>query len=124
MPFKNNCNIAWITKDKNACITCLSLSCCLDDDSLITGPVALKSYYAVTDFDDKKTKFSFKEGTTVQVLQKDPGGKGPFALHGAPSTTHCLHVFTKYVGRWICLHRYVRKSVLSYTILKSLPGNH
>lgn len=46
-----------------------------DDDSLITGPVSLKSYTTVADFMDKKTKFSFKEGTTVQVIQKDPGGE-------------------------------------------------
>ena len=45
------------------------------DDSLISGPLALKSYYAVADFMDKKTKFSMKEGMTVQVMQKDPGGK-------------------------------------------------
>lgn len=45
------------------------------DDSLITGPLSLKSYYTVADFSDKKTKFSFKEGCTVQVIQKDPGGK-------------------------------------------------
>jgi len=45
------------------------------DDSLITGPLSLKSYTTVADFMDKKTKFSFKEGTTVQVIQKDPGGK-------------------------------------------------
>lgn len=29
----------------------------------------------MADFVDKKTKFSFKEGATVQVIQKDPGGK-------------------------------------------------
>ena len=45
------------------------------DDSLITGPLALKSYYTVADFSDKKTKFNFKEGATVQVIQKDPSGE-------------------------------------------------
>lgn len=47
----------------------------LADDSLISGPVSLKSYYTVADYMDKKTKFSFKEGSTVQVIQKDPSGK-------------------------------------------------
>lgn len=42
---------------------------------MITGPLSLKSYYTVADFTDKKTKFSFKEGATVQVIQKDPGGE-------------------------------------------------
>ena len=45
------------------------------DDSLISGPLSLKSYTTVADFTDKKTKFSFKEGTTVQLIQKDPGGE-------------------------------------------------
>ena len=44
------------------------------DDSLISGPLALKSYYTVADYMDKKTKFSFKEGATVQVIQKDASG--------------------------------------------------
>lgn len=42
---------------------------------MITGPISLKSYYTVADFSDKKTKFSFKEGATVQVIQKDPSGE-------------------------------------------------
>ena len=45
------------------------------DDSQITGPISLKSYTTIADFTDKKTKFSFKEGTTVQVLQKDSAGE-------------------------------------------------
>lgn len=45
------------------------------DDSLISGPLSLKSYYTVADYMDKKTKFSFKEGATVQVIQKDSTGK-------------------------------------------------
>lgn len=45
------------------------------DDSLISGPLSLKSYTTVADFTDKKTKFSFKESTTVQVIQKDPSGR-------------------------------------------------
>lgn len=50
------------------------------DDSLITGPLSLKSYSTVADFMDKKTKFSFKEGATVQVIQKDPSGEWVRAL--------------------------------------------
>lgn len=45
------------------------------DDSLISGPLSLKSYLTVADFMDKKTKFSFKEGATVQVMQKDKSGE-------------------------------------------------
>lgn len=48
------------------------------DDSLISGPLSLKSYYTVADYSDKKTKFSFKAGATVQVIQKDPSGMSKF----------------------------------------------
>jgi hypothetical protein len=45
------------------------------DDSKITGPMRLRSYYAVADYKDAKTRFSFSEGAVVQVLQKDSSGK-------------------------------------------------
>ena len=44
------------------------------DDSKITGPMSLRSYYAVTPYTDPKTKFSFAEGAVIQVLQKDTSG--------------------------------------------------
>ncbi|CAI8044018.1 Neutrophil cytosol factor 1, partial [Geodia barretti] len=43
-------------------------------DSSITGPMRLRSYYAVACYSDSKTKFSFAEGAVLQVLQKDPSG--------------------------------------------------
>ena len=45
------------------------------DSSTITGPMALKSYYAVTSYKAKKGIFNFSEGDVVQVMQKDPSGK-------------------------------------------------
>lgn len=48
---------------------------CLADDSSITGPMRLKSYYAVAAYNDSKAKFSFAEGAVVQVLQKDASGE-------------------------------------------------
>ena len=47
---------------------------CVADDSTITGPMALKSYYAVSSYKDKKGAFSFNEGDVIQVIQKDPSG--------------------------------------------------
>ena len=55
-----------------------------DEDSTISGPVSLRSYLSVANYSDKKTKFSFPEGAIVQVMKKDPGGKGT-------PTTHTYH---------------------------------
>ena len=57
------------------CFFNFSLHAQIGDQSLITGPVSLKSYCTIADFMDKKTKFSFKKGSTVQVIQKDPNGR-------------------------------------------------
>ena len=54
-------------------------------DSSITGPMRLRSYYAVACYSDSKTKFSFAEGAVLQVLQKDPSGEP-----STPSTTTYL----------------------------------
>lgn len=47
----------------------------LADDSKITGPMRLRSYYAVAAYNDSKTKFSFAEGAVIQVLKKDASGE-------------------------------------------------
>ena len=44
------------------------------ETSTITGPMALKSYYAVSSYKDKKSLFGFNEGDVVQLMQKDPSG--------------------------------------------------
>lgn len=36
--------------------------------------MALKSYYAVSSYKDKKSLFGFNEGDVVQLMQKDPSG--------------------------------------------------
>ncbi len=45
------------------------------DESSITGPVTLKSYYTIAEFSEPKSGWSFPEGAVVQVIQKDPGGQ-------------------------------------------------
>ena len=45
------------------------------ENSIITGPMKLRSYYAVASYSDQKSKFSFSEGTLLQLLQKDSSGK-------------------------------------------------
>lgn len=45
---------------------------------------------------DKKTKFSFKEGATVQLIQKDPSGK---AIVGWLSESHNWKFITQ-SGWW------------------------
>ena len=58
-------------------------------DSSITGPMSLKSYYAVATYNDPKTKFSFAEGAVVQVLQKDPTGEqSVFSSHDCCTVLH------------------------------------
>ena len=53
------------------------------EDSTITGPMKLRSYYAVASYSDQKSKFSFSEGALLQLLQKDSSGK--YALNFVPS---------------------------------------
>ena len=60
------------------------------EGSTITGPMKLRSYYAVASYSDQKSKFSFSEGALLQLLQKDSSGK--YALNFVPSrsTTSAL----------------------------------
>ena len=46
----------------------------LTDDSTITGPIRLKSYYTIATYSDPKTEFRLSEGAVVSVLQKDASG--------------------------------------------------
>lgn len=52
-----------------------NIYCFLGADSTISGPVKLRSYYAVASYSDQKSKFAFSEGTILQLLQKDPSGE-------------------------------------------------
>lgn len=56
------------------------------ETSTITGPMTLKSYYAVSSYKDKKSLFSFNEGDVVQLMQKDPSGLPSIEYHV------CVHV--------------------------------
>ena len=65
----------------------LSMYMYVADDSTISGPMKLRSYYAVAEYSDAKSKFSFPEGAVVQVLQKDASGRQQShspRLHPAP----------------------------------------
>lgn len=54
---------------------------CAAETSTITGPMTLKSYYAVSSYKDKKSLFSFNEGDVVQLMQKDPSGWPSIEYH-------------------------------------------
>ena len=40
--------------------------------------MALRSYYAISSYKDKKSLFGFNEGDVVQLMQKDPSGLAQF----------------------------------------------
>ena len=63
------------------------------DDSVISGPMRLKSYYAVATYSDSKSKFSFSEGAVIQVMQKDASGKTPCWSHRLWSIKSIFHIF-------------------------------
>lgn len=68
-----NCDLTLlIARGANGCL--IDVLFIVADSSTITGPMSLKSYYAVASYKDKKKGFSFNEGDVVQVLQKDPSG--------------------------------------------------
>ena len=45
------------------------------EDSTISGPLRLTSYYVVAPYNDPKTRFNLLLGATVQVMQKEPTGE-------------------------------------------------
>ena len=69
--------------------------CFLGADSTISGPVKLRSYYAVASYSDQKSKFNFSEGTILQLLQKDPSGE--FYVHAG-----CCFFFFFFVPSAMC----------------------
>eukprot|EP00731_Ephydatia_muelleri_P023390 Em0015g973a len=46
----------------------------ITENSTISGPLRLTSYYVVAPYSDPKTKFNLLLGSTVQVVQKEPTG--------------------------------------------------
>ena len=45
------------------------------ENSTISGPLRLTSYYVVAPYNDPKTRFNLLLGATVQVMQKEPTGE-------------------------------------------------
>ena len=66
------------------------------ENTAISGPLKLASYYVVAPYSDPKTKLNLLLGSTVQVVQKEASGERLDSLYLGWTVVGGNHVYVTY----------------------------